>query len=180
MEEEHRGGAGIGERQFNRSQSRTRAQDKKKIKELERDVQRKDRALAETTALLVLKKKQTWSGAAGRTSEHRRSAKLHRDGPASQSRWCKGQASCEVLEVSLRTVERWEKAPQKGDQKRGPVTACAHALSAQEKQAIVKESSSAQYRDISPWQMVARLADGGRYLGSESSFYRVLKQNDLL
>jgi transposase InsO family protein len=28
--------------------------------------------------------------------------------------------------------------------------------------------------------MVARLADTGRYLGSESSFYRVLKQNDLL
>ena len=31
--------------------------DKKKIKELERDISRKDRALAETTALLVLKKK---------------------------------------------------------------------------------------------------------------------------
>jgi putative transposase len=90
------------------------------------------------------------------------------------------QASCAVLEVSLRTVERWEKAPQQGDQRRGPVTACAHALSAQEKQAIVKVSSSLEYRDLSPWQMVARLADGGRYLGSESSFYRVLKQNDLL
>lgn len=33
------------------------AADKKKIKELERDLHRKDRALAETTALLVLKKK---------------------------------------------------------------------------------------------------------------------------
>jgi len=33
------------------------AADKKKIKELERDISRKDRALAETTALLVLKKK---------------------------------------------------------------------------------------------------------------------------
>lgn len=33
------------------------AADKKKIKELERDLGRKDRALAETTALLVLKKK---------------------------------------------------------------------------------------------------------------------------
>jgi len=33
------------------------AADKKKIKELERDLQRKDRALAETAALLVLKKK---------------------------------------------------------------------------------------------------------------------------
>lgn len=33
------------------------AADKKKIKELESDLRRKDRALAETTALLVLKKK---------------------------------------------------------------------------------------------------------------------------
>jgi putative transposase len=90
------------------------------------------------------------------------------------------RASCEVLEVSLRTLERWEKAPEKGDQRRGPDTQCAHALSGQEKQAIVKVSSCPEYRDLSPWQMVARLADGGRYLGSESSFYRVLKQNDLL
>jgi transposase-like protein len=34
-----------------------RAQDKQKIKELEKELQRKDRALAETAALLVLKKK---------------------------------------------------------------------------------------------------------------------------
>jgi transposase-like protein len=34
-----------------------RAQDKKKIKELEKELHRKDRALAEATALLVLKKK---------------------------------------------------------------------------------------------------------------------------
>jgi len=90
------------------------------------------------------------------------------------------QASCAVLEVSLRTVERWEKARDQGDQRRGPATGCAHALSAQEKQSIVKISSSPEYRDLSPWQIVARLADTGRYLGSESSFYRVLKQNDLL
>jgi len=90
------------------------------------------------------------------------------------------QASCEVLEVSLRTVERWEKVPDQGDQRRGPVTACAHGLSEEEKQALVKESSKPEYRDLSPWQIVARLADTGRYLGSESSFYRVLKRNDLL
>jgi putative transposase len=90
------------------------------------------------------------------------------------------QASCAVLEVSLRTVERWEKARDQGDQRRGPATGCAHALSAQEKQTIVKVSSSPEYRDLSPWQIVARLADTGKYLGSESSFYRVLKQNDLL
>jgi putative transposase len=89
-------------------------------------------------------------------------------------------ASCQVLEVSLRTLERWEKEPERGDQRRGPDTVAAHSLSAQEKQAIVEVSNSRAYRDLSPWQIVAQLADSGRYLGSESSFYRVLKQNDLL
>jgi putative transposase len=66
------------------------------------------------------------------------------------------QASCAVLEVSLRTVQRWEKEPEQGDQRRGPVSQCAHALSEEEKQAIVKVSSSPEYRDLSPWQIVPR------------------------
>lgn len=89
-------------------------------------------------------------------------------------------ACCQVLDVSLRTVERWEKEPNQGDQRRGPDTVCGHALSAAEKQAIVAVSNSSAYRDLSPWQIVARLADQGSYLGSQSSFYRVLKHNDQL
>ncbi len=89
-------------------------------------------------------------------------------------------ACCQVLEVSLRTLERWEKEPEKGDQRRGPHSVSAHSLSEEEKQAIVEVSNSSAYRDLSPWQIVAQLADSGRYLGSESSFYRVLKQKDLL
>jgi len=90
------------------------------------------------------------------------------------------RASCQVLEVSLRTLERWEKDPDQGDRRRGPDTVCSHALSAAEKQAIVAVCNSSAYRDLSPWQIVAQLADQGRYLGSQSSFYRVLKQSDLL
>ncbi len=89
-------------------------------------------------------------------------------------------ASCQVLDVSLRTVERWEKDPNQGDQRRGPDTVCGHALSEVEKQAIVAVCNSGDYRDLSPWQIVAQLADQGRYLGSQSSFYRVLKHNDQL
>lgn len=89
-------------------------------------------------------------------------------------------ASCEVLAISLRTLERWEKDPDQGDRRRGPDTACAHALNEDEKQAILKVSNCAEYRDLSPWQIVARLADQEVYLGSPSSFYRVLKQTDQL
>jgi len=46
--------SGGGDNQATRAE---RARDKRKIKELEKELQRKDRALAETTALLVLKKK---------------------------------------------------------------------------------------------------------------------------
>lgn len=56
MEEEHGGGAGRG-RWLNGGQPQRMGGGPKKIKELERDISRKDRALAETTALLVLKKK---------------------------------------------------------------------------------------------------------------------------
>jgi len=89
-------------------------------------------------------------------------------------------ASCQVLDVSLRTLERWEKQPDQGDRRRGPDTVCSHALSAAEKQAIVAACNSSVYRDLSPWQIVARLADQGSYLGSQSSFYRVLQQTDQL
>ena len=70
-------------------------------------------------------------------------------------------ASCQVLEVSLRTLERWEKDPDKWDQRRGPASVTAHALSEEEKQAIVGVSNSSAYRDLSPWQIVAQLADEG-------------------
>jgi len=89
-------------------------------------------------------------------------------------------ACCQVLDVSLRTLERWEKQPDQGDQRRGPDTVCAQGLSEKEKQAIVAICNSSAYRDLSPWQIVARLADQGVYLGSQSSFYRVLKQNHQL
>lgn len=50
--------AGLESEEGGDPETRTqRAQDKKKIKELEKELHRKDRALAETAALLVLKKK---------------------------------------------------------------------------------------------------------------------------
>jgi len=49
--------ASLAEPEEQRASPQATRQDKKRIKELERDLLRKDRALAETTALLVLSKK---------------------------------------------------------------------------------------------------------------------------
>ena len=45
---------------------------------------------------------------------------------------------------------------------------------------IIEVSTAPLYQDLCPWKIVAKLADSGRYLASESSFYRVLKEADLL
>jgi transposase len=56
--------AGLGGGKLSTAERSERAADKKKIQELEKELRRKDKALAETTALLVLKKKADliWGG----------------------------------------------------------------------------------------------------------------------
>ena len=89
-------------------------------------------------------------------------------------------ASCEILELSVRTMERWKKAPEKADGRQGPLTPSAHSLTEEEKKMILDVSNSPLYQDLCPWKIVAKLADSGRYIASESSFYRVLKAENLL
>ena len=89
-------------------------------------------------------------------------------------------AASEIMELSVRTVERWQRRPDQGDGRTGPLTAAPHSLTPEERKMIVEVSNSLPYQDLCPWKIVAKLADSGRYLASESSFYRVLKASDLL
>lgn len=82
--------------------------------------------------------------------------------------------------MSIRTLERWEKSPDEGDGRAGPLTPAIHSLTVEEKNMIIAVSQSKPYRDLCPWQIVSKLADLGCYIASESSFYRVLKKSDLL
>jgi len=45
---------------------------------------------------------------------------------------------------------------------------------------MITVANSNEYKDKTPWEIVASLADKGDYIASESSFYRVLKSNKLL
>jgi len=54
----------------------------------------------------------------------------------------------------------------------------AHKLTPAERQAILAACNTPEHASLPPSQIVPRLADQGVYLGSESSFYRVLRDED--
>ena len=88
-------------------------------------------------------------------------------------------AACRTLGLSARTVERW-RADATPDARHGPHRPPANALTANERAAVLAELISPAYRDLSPHQIVPQLADAGRYLASESTCYRILREELLL
>jgi len=85
-----------------------------------------------------------------------------------------------IMGLSGRTIIRWRQKDGGQDQRKGPLTTPANKLSKQEQQQILDISNSARFRDLSPKQIVPKLADQGVYLASESTFYRVLKEHKML
>lgn len=86
---------------------------------------------------------------------------------------------CKVLEMSLRTLQRWERDPEQGDRRRGPKQAAPHQLTNEERQAVIECANSTAFQNLPPAQIVPKLADQGVYLASESTFYRILKRANL-
>ena len=86
--------------------------------------------------------------------------------------------ACRDLKIDIKTFKRWKEDPE--DKRKGPLTAPANKLTLVEVQEIVRVSTSAEYVDLPPSQIVPMLADKGVYLGSESSFYKILNEKKLL
>jgi putative transposase len=92
--------------------------------------------------------------------------------------------ACEVLEIDVRTLQRWKKALQATASlaDRRKVSAAnrtsANKLSDEEREAILTVCNRVEYQSLPPSQIVPRLADNGEYIASESSFYRVLRAAD--
>ena len=93
---------------------------------------------------------------------------------------CRQSKACEAINISERRLQRWSSANGKEDLRRGPNTVPANKLTTTEIARIVDIAISKEYCDMSPHQIVPKLADQGIYVGSESSFYRVLKAKTLL
>jgi putative transposase len=88
--------------------------------------------------------------------------------------------ACAEAEISIRTFARWTKnGTIASDQRPQTVRATpSNALSDEERAAIIATANEPRFASLPPSQIVPRLADEGKYLASESSFYRVLKASD--
>lgn len=87
--------------------------------------------------------------------------------------------ACEIVGISLRTLQRWRSQGTE-DQRRGRRARPTNQLSEAERAQVLAVANSPEYCDLSPNQIVPKLADAGEYIASESTFYRVLRQQKLL
>ena len=82
--------------------------------------------------------------------------------------------ACEVMEISVRTCRRWERGDVE-DRRKGAEKTVVRKLTPEERQEVIDVSCEKRFRDLSPHHIVPILAEEGRYIASESTFYRVLR-----
>jgi len=87
--------------------------------------------------------------------------------------------ACKTLGLSVRTIQRWyhEKSGQLFEDARPSAirSTPTNKLSPEETALILKTCSDAEFASYPPGYIVPTLADNGCYIGSESTFYRTLK-----
>ena len=89
--------------------------------------------------------------------------------------------ACEVLGLSKRTLQRWQTGETVHcDQRPLRDYQPPHKLTEIERAEVLSVANSDEFGHLPPSQIVPRLADQGRYLASESTFYRVLKEENQL
>lgn len=88
--------------------------------------------------------------------------------------------AADIIDLSARTVIRWKKNSGGGDRRRGPAGPPANSLTPLERQRVIETANSPAYRDMSPKQIVPLLADQGIYIASDSTFYRILRQEGMM
>lgn len=87
------------------------------------------------------------------------------------------QPAAQVLALTSRTVQRWRGQEVSVDRRSGPLSRPANKLTAKERKHVLAIANAPKYRDLPPKQIVPRLADEGIYVASESTFYRILRED---
>lgn len=88
--------------------------------------------------------------------------------------------ACEVINISLRTIERWEKADNVEDKRKLTKRIPANKLTLEQQNMVLNIANNKIYQDLPPCKIVPLLADQGQYIASEATFYRILKANKQL
>ena len=83
--------------------------------------------------------------------------------------------ACEELGIDPRTVQRWKLQGIGDDRRAGPKQAPANKLTPEEDARLFEIVNAPEHRDLSPKQIVPKLADQGEYVASESTIYRRLR-----
>jgi transposase InsO family protein len=93
------------------------------------------------------------------------------------------ERACTALGLSGRTLQRWrEEGAIRADARAAAADGRvpANRLSEAEREEILNVVNQPAFAHLPPSQIVPALADQGRYLASESTLYRVLRENDQL
>lgn len=153
----------------------------KHIKQLQSELRRKEKALAEAAALLVLEKSPGALGVPrGRKIGRREVITLIDEACSDGARLSE---ACRVPEITARTLQRWrEDGEVKADGRKaaGAQREPVNKLSEHERQQILGIANAQQFAHLPPRQIVPALADRNQYIASESSFYRVLRETGQL
>ena len=91
------------------------------------------------------------------------------------------EPACNELNISARTYQRWTKEGGiKKDQRplaKRPTP--KNKLTKEERKDIITTDNSPEYKDLVPSQIVPKLADEGKYIASESTSYKILKEEKM-
>lgn len=92
--------------------------------------------------------------------------------------------ACRQIGLCARSVQRWQRtgAPEGDQRKSGKrrYVCPPNKLREDERQAVMATLNSEAFKDLPPSQIVPRLADSGVYVASESTMYRMLRQEGQL
>jgi transposase len=86
--------------------------------------------------------------------------------------------SCETIGISKSAFIRWS-ISCKADNRHGPLSEPKNKYSIEEKRRIIDVCTSKEFCDTPPCQIVPSLADQGLFVGSESTFYKVLHEFEM-
>ncbi len=91
------------------------------------------------------------------------------------------KTACDILGISDRTYQRWTRGGSTKEDKR-PIMerpTPKNKLSETERAEVIKIANGPEFVDLTPHQIVPKLADKGEYIASESTIYRILREEKM-